>query len=609
MDFTGYSFRNLLDLKSNDFFFKELSIKEMSYPTRIGISGEGKSFFFVFSGNKVLDNSSGFVWSFNSGDPFDLRLQLENDVYQYSINSNLIGNGYRDNFKIEKLVVDTSGAGISFDPSFSSENIGLALDIDDSFNAGGSIGILLKNLSNAKVKVYSSEFGSYQNSLDEVSFETNQTGVLSGNASTLFSSKDLTNNQDQYDAFNFSLKLNTNVGEFAFPLVVTRVSKINGSFVNYSHPSDLSIAHFFDGQTGLNQFVFVREELSEDILLKIQKRDFFSNSLDCTGFIDFNIGGFSGNSTGLFITGINYTSSGLYSGIPSVVFSSFSGIESIEVNEKNLISYDAGDSFSLLFSGNGTGVSATAFTKKEIINLFSGDNPSHKFRTITGVSINSGGYGFSGLYNVRLPESVIDYPYSYEDTIASSLGYAPVEFTTDFKITAGNASGVAILTSGNSGQLSGVIIFGAGSGYDTGIQFPKILFKREELDSFTENASGFCVLNSSGDVINFANNWEVIGGRSFSTSDLDYSLELKTGVTGYYFGPVIFSADDPDLYIRVKSKNFASYEESSLDFQLYETGNSKQSFSVVATNSYRTIEETASYEDVIISEENLIDEE
>ena len=609
MDFTGYSYRNLLDLKSNDFFFNEISIKEMSYPTKIGVSGEGKSLFFVFSGNKVLDNSSGFVWSFNSGDPFDLRLQLENGVYQYCINSDLIGNGYRDNFKIEKLIVDTSGAGVSFDPSFFSELIDLNLEADRSFNAGSSLGFSLKNLSNAKIKIYSSEISRYQNSLQAVNFETNQTGVLSGYASTLFSSKDLTNGYEQYDDFRFSLKLNTNVGEFAFPLTVTRFSKVEGSYVNYSYPNELSISHFFDGSTGLNQFIFVREALSSDFLLQIQKRDFSNNSLDCSGFVDFNIGGFSGNSTGLFISGISFTNSGLYSGVPSVIFSSFSGVESIVVNEKNLISYEAGDSFALLFSGNGTGISATAFTKKEMINLFSGDNPSHKFRTITGVSINSGGYGFSGLYNVRLPESVIDYPYSYEDTIASSLGYAPVEFTTDFKITAGFASGRAILTSGDSGEISGVIVLGAGSGYDTEIQFPKISFKRKQSDLFTKNASGFCVLNSSGDVINFANNWEVIGGRSFSTSDIDYSLELKTGVSGYYFGPVVFSDQAPDLYIRIKSKNFASYEDSSLDFKLYETGNYKQSFSVLAKKSYRTIREPTTYEDIIISEENLIGEE
>lgn len=609
MDFTGYSFRNLLDLKSNDFLFKNLSINEISYPNRLIVSGEGKTFPFIFSGGKVFDNLNNFVWSFNSGEPFDLRFQLDGDIYQYYVNSSLLGNGYRENFKIEKLIIDTTGFGLSFDPVFSSEKIALSMSVDDSFNAGSNLGFTLKNLSSSKIKVFSSSITPYQQSAKEVSFEANQTGILSGGKTLVFSSKDITDNYNSYDNFTFSLDLNSNAGTFSFPLITNRVSNVNGSFVNYTYPEGPLIQQYFGGITGLNSFVFEREETVSDYSMNIQKRDLYGGILTCTGFLGFNIGGFSGNNTGVFITGISFSNSGLYNGIPSVVFSSFSGVESITVNEKNLISYEAGDSFSLLFSGNGTGVSATAYTERVLINLFSGDNPSHKFRTITGVSINNAGSGFNGSYGVFMSGSVVDYPYSYADDIASSLGYLPVSFVTSFKTTAGFASGKALLSSGSSGQLSGVIIFGAGSGYDNGIQLPSVSFKRDALDFFSSNASGSCLMNSSGETISLLNNWEVLAGRSFSNSESDYSLELKTGVSGLYFGPIEFSNGEKDLFIKVKSKNFTSYQQTSLDFQLYETGNAERNFSIVKNNIYTIEEDPVFFEEIPFGEDLIIEEE
>lgn len=609
MDFTGYSFRNLLDLKSNEFYFRNLSVKDMLYPSRIIVSGEGKTLPFIFSGNKILDSLNNFVWSFNSGEAFDFRLQIEDDVYQYYINSNLISNGYRDNFKIEKLIIDTSGAGMSFVPNFLSEGIVLDMSVDRSFSAGSSVNFTLKNLSNAKIKVSSSSIGVYQNSPSSLALETNQTGVLSGAKTLVFSSKDLANDYSSYDNFNFSLILNTDAGGFSFPLTTSRVSKINGSFINYIYPRNQEINHSFKGVTGFNKFAFKREELASDYFLRAEKRDLYGNVSNCTGFLDFGIGGFSGSNTGIFITGVAFSSSGMYSGIPSVVFSSFSGVESIAVNEKNLISYEAGDSFSLLFSGNGTGVSATAHTERVIINLFSGDNPSHKFRTITGVSINNAGSGFNGSYGVFMSGSVVDYPYSYVDDIASSLGYSPVSLATSFKTTAGFASGRALLSSGSSGQLSGVIIFGAGSGYDNGIQLPSVSFKRNASDFFTSNASGSCLMNSSGETISLLNNWEVLAGRSFSNSESDYSLEVKTGVSGLYFGPFVFSEEEKDLFLKIKSKNFTSYQLTSLDFKFYETGNAKQDFSIVKNNKYTIEPDPEVPEDILPSQDLIVEEE
>ena len=609
MDFTGYTFRNLLDLKNNDFLFSNFSVNEMSYPSRLMISGEGKTLPFVFSGNKIFDNLNNFVWSFNSGEAFDLRLQVDGEIYQYYINSNLISNGYRENFKIEKLIIDTSGKGISFSPNFLSEKISLEVGVGSSFSAGSSLDFTLKNLSNAKIRVLSSSIGKYQGPSEKAAFETNQTGILSGLATLLFSSNDLAEDYNSQSNFSFLLNLNTNVGSFNFPLMTSKVSEVNNSFINYTYPSNAVINHSFNGLTGFNKFTFKREELSTDYFLSLEKRDTNGDILPSSGFLDFEISGFYGGNTGVFITGISFSNSGLYSGIPSVVFSSFSGVESIAVRENNLISYEAGDSFNLLFSGNGTGVSAIARTKKVIIDLFSGDNPSHKFRTITGVEISSAGSGFNGLYNVYMSGSVVDYPYSYVDDIATSLGYSPVLFATSFKVTAGFASGRALLSSGNVGELSGVVMLGAGSGYDNGMQFPSISFKRADSDLFTSKASGLCLLNSSGETVDFSGSWQVLASREFSASESDYSLELKTGVSGLYFGPIVFSETEKDLFLKIKSKNFTSYQPTYLNFQFYETGNIKQDFSIEKNNNYSIELDPDVSEDTLPPMELIIEEE
>ncbi len=610
MNFTGYSYRNLLDLKSNTFLFKDLSVSNASYPSKITISGEGDSFGFSFSGNRVLDNYGKFIWSFNSGEPIDLLIEMENDIYQYSVNSDLVGNGYRSDFKIEKIIIDTDGYGLSFIPEFSSEAINLEAVVEPSFEAGGSVLFTLLNPSAAKVKVYSSKIGLYQSSPQDLNFQSNQTGILSGNQFLTFSSADLTNNSNPYPDFTFSLTSKTNAGDYLFPLSTSRVSSLKGiSFINYSYPSKLSVNHSFEGLSEANRFVFERQDLDLLFSVGINKRTLGNDILDVTGFLEFSGVGFSGNNTGRFISGISITNSGLYSGIPSVVFSSFSGVESITVNEKNLISYEAGDSFSLLFSGNGTGVSATAHTKKVIINLFSGDNPSNKFRTITGVSINNAGSGFNGSYGVFMSGSVVDYPYSYVDDIASSLGYSPVSLATSFKTTAGFASGRALLSSGNSGQLSGVIIFGAGSGYDNGIQLPSVSFKRNASDFFSSNASGSCLMNSSGETISLLNNWKVLAGRSFSNSESDYSIIEQTGVGKNYFGPIVFSSEDERLYLKVKSKNFTSYQDTSLGFSLFQTGGYAKNFLIKKHNRYTITPDFENLYGLSSLDDNVVEEE
>lgn len=612
MIFSGYSYRNLLDLKNNDFSFGNIFINDTSYPNKITISGEGKTFGFTFSGNRVLDNSGEFVWSFNSGEAFNLKLKFRDDIYEYYIEDELIRNGYRNDFKIQKIIVDTSANGLSFEPEFFSEDINLEASVDSFSDASGKVKFTLTNLSNAKVKIHSSDIGAYNSTPKSLAFENNQTGVLSGKQSVSFLSEDLSNDSDSHDSSSFSLNLNTNVGGYSFPLKYSRVSVLNGVFVNYELPQNLQIDHSFSGITGLNFFKFSTQELEKDLLLRIEKRDLSNNILKVTGFLEFSLGGFSGYHTGLFISGISITNSGLYSEIPSVVFSSFSGVSSIAVNEKNLISYNAGESFDLLFTGNGTGVSATAYTKKAMINLFTGENESSKFRTITGVIVNSGGYGFEGEYGVLMSGSIVDYPNEYSDEIATSLGYAPVLFTTDFFLSAGLASGRALLSSGNSGNLSGVIIFGAGSGYGTrphlaedlpytGVQLPKISFIRATGDSFTGDASGVCLLNTSGATISIPNNWTILASRNPSNQDSDYSLILETGSNNYYFGPVVFSPENNTLHLRVKSKSFASYENAFLDCNLYETGQDKRNFKIHTHNEYKIMDDPEEYESFFLN--------
>lgn len=607
MNFTGYSSRALLDLKSNNFLFEKLALHDFDYSHKIIFSGGSKTFQFVFSGHKILDNSNKFFWSYNSGEALDFLVKFNDTKYSYYVNSTLISDGYKDSFKLEKLIIDTSGSGLSFEPSFSSENIDLDIKItSDSFASGDDVAFELKNLSSAKIEVRSVDFKNLYEGMMDLSFQKNQTGILSGFQTLSFVSKDQTQNDFDYENFEFVTSLATNAGVFSKIGLANRRNPISVSQINYDFSDELYIDHLFKGETGVNSFVFSRGSGYVDSILRIEKIGKDMVHLDASGFLKFELTGVSGLNTGVFITGINISNSGLYSLPPDVVFSSFSGVESISVNEKNLISYDAGDSFSLVFSGNGTGITGRALTKKYNIQLFTGDNPSSKFRSITGVEVESNGYGFNaGKYSVSLPGSVVDYAKTYEDTLASELGYSPVKFTSILFTTAGAASGLPVFYEDHPTRISGVLLIGPGSGYDTLFQSPTISFVRSAEDSYANTgsniASGSCILNSLGEQVGF-NNWSVLASRNFSENLDDYNL-LSTIISGsYYFGPIIFNEGNKDLWLRISNENTTLYKNNGLKFTFYETGDLGRFFSVFSRNTY-FIPETIQAAD----EETIID--
>ena len=390
-----------------------------------------------------------------------------------------------------------------------------------------------------------------------------------------------------------NVKLLTNVGVFSysFPDVICKDILTVSSF--YNDPSEQVLSYSFNGETGLNKFTF-SQYVQEDIFsFSLFKRDSDGNFMDTTGILEL-YPSLSGVKTGNFITGIQILNSGIYSGVPIVNFDSYSGVDSISVNQLNLISESAGDSFNLVFSGNGTGSSATAYTKKINIQLFSGENPTFKFRTITGVQVNSGGYGFNESYSVRIPDSITDYPKEYFDQIASSLGYAPVTFYTNFIETAGSASGVAILSSGLSGNLSGIIILGAGTGYKTGsIQFPKFKISRSDSDAFEANeiispeiykASGNCLLNSSGENMDFDQKFEFsysrsLDGEYYPLSGFDANKKISQQFD--------FSENNRDIFLKIKAKNSTILADNFVNYNFRESGTNisgKSSFIRVKNN-------------------------
>ena len=607
MDFTGYSSRTLLDLKKNNFLFEKLSIHELGYHHKIIFSGENKKFQFSFSGQKITDDSNRFFWSYNSGESLDFLVKFNNSKYSYYVNSNLISDGYKDEFKLEKLIVDTSGNGISFEPYFYSEKIDLNINITtDSFSSGENVNFKLDNLSAAKIEIESVSFKNLHDDFEDLSFQENQTGFLSGFQTLNFVSKDQTQNNTNYKNFQFITHLTTNAGLFSKVGFANRVNPDLIEQTNYLFIPEIYVDHLFGGEAGFNAFTFSRSHVYTDLLLKIEKVGGDMKSLDAYGFLEFELAGVSGLHTGVFITGINISNSGLYSLPPEVVFSTFSGVSSISVNEKNLISYDAGDSFSLVFSGNGTGISGRALTKKNNIRLFEAENPSSRFRTITGVELDSNGYGFnSNKYSVSLPGSVTDYLKTYADPLASQLGYAPVEFTSKLFVTAGAASGRSVLSADNPGRVSGVILTGPGSGYDKLFQAPSLSFSRVLGDAYanfgSNIASGSCVLNSSGEQIGF-DNWEVLASRSFSKNTEGYNLPLSSISGKYYFEPVLFNEDNKELWLKINSTNSTLYSDNGLKFTFYETGKSGKFFSVFSRNTYsiQEAQEDDAVEDMVI---------
>lgn len=385
---------------------------------------------------------------------------------------------------------------------------------------------------------------------------------------------------------NYVIVLQTKAGNASYALSSERINYFDEFYYDFSVPKEEFIKTEFDGSTGLNSFIFKQKFNTQDYSLSVKKYD-QSGIYPCTGNLTFTLSGFSGAYTGGFVTGISITNSGLYGKIPSVEFVSYSGFESISVNEKNLISYDAGDSFQLSFSGAGTGASATAYTKKQNIKLYTGENSSGKFRTITGVTVSSAGYGYTGEYMIKIPESIIDYPNLYSDGIAESLGYAPVVFSPNFLISAGNGSGEVLMTSGNSGSIMGVVVFGAGSGYDNNLQKPLMRFLRDPSDLISGNdASGSGIINVSGENFNYENYWAVSGSRDFSSEMSDYDLSAEFISGKYRFNQIEFSKENPDFWLKIKLKNSTNFSPLNLSFELKVDQQDTKKFTINSENSY-----------------------
>jgi len=401
---------------------------------------------------------------------------------------------------------------------------------------------------------------------------------------------------------NYVLFLQTEAGDVSYDLSSKRTDGPDGFYYEISFPRKESIKTKFDGFAELNSFVFKREFDTQNYVLTVKKYD-QSGIYPCTGTLTFTLSGFSGVYTGGFITGISFTNSGFYSGTPQVQFASYSGFQSISVNKKNLISSNAGGSFQLILSGgSGTGALATAHTKKENIKLFTNVNENNKFRTITGVSIENPGYAYTGEYSIKLPESIIDYPNLYSDEIASLLGYGPVNFSPEFLVSAGNASGKVFLTSGNSGSVTGVIILGAGSGYDNILQKPLMTFLRNPEDTISiNNASGSGILNASGENFNYENCWTVSGSRNFSSEMSDYNLSAELIDGKYTFNQIEFSKENPDFWLKIKLKNSTNFSPLKLNFEFKVDQQETKKFTISSENNYSILPDINLFdEDVII---------
>lgn len=161
-----------------------------------------------------------------------------------------------------------------------------------------------------------------------------------------------------------------------------------------------------------------------------------------------------------------------------------------------------------------------------------------------------------------------------------------------------------------------MIILGAGTGYKTGaIQFPKFKVKRSAGDSFIANeaispaiykASGVCILNTSGENMDFDKKFEFSYSREFNgeyTSFTGFSASKSLSKS------IDFSQNYQDFYLKVKAKSSSLLIDNFINYNFYETGTDKSgnsSFIKTVNNynieEYRVEEEIFSFEDLELEE-------
>lgn len=489
---------------------------------------------FNFSNQKIFNTEGKTIGTFNINEPFSISGFLDTGTYQYFVNGDLISpRSLKNNYTSSNLFVDITGTSFSSDIKLSCSPINYAINVNDSFTALSNLTGSITNNSSTKFKVFSSEIFPFQS--NEAMLSGQISGAVSGSNSLGFSLTDL--NESRLDSnLKFQLNLNTNIGVLSKEFAVNRVSGMDllvRTLIGNS--GGVVLSGLFDGSGQIpNKFTFINSSESTTQSYYINTSDLRGNAKNSSVSIKLEpVYPSSGSAyRSDYVTGFNLLSSGRYQHIPTPIFTGYYYIDGLDYNLGSiLLSSGCSGNVPIIFSGvnGGSGASGYLVSNRVLLNNVY-DVGTHSYYIPQSFQMMSGGTGY-----VQTPVSIVRTGiFANCRDVAAAYGYSNYGFTTfngNGKLvpSASYMTGIVKYTTGFvSGGLSGTGYFitglewtNQGSGFNQTL-YPKVVFQRNALDTYTGNASGVMLLKQSG-----------LYDFSFWGVNTGLSSKILTGLNGF----------------------------------------------------------------------------
>lgn len=535
MKITGANFRKIEERKDYS-FFSTLSVDSVNGSAYFGFSGESNQLRWDFKSGRVIDPEGNYVYSYQKDKVLSISGDISTGAYSYYLNggisvksndslasrvmtlndSLIVQSRSRSDFALQRLIVDATGVGLTFDPQLAVSNSGdfLLTNVDNHIENGVLSNLEITNNGDSlAIEVFT---GVVDSTLTGVAtIDTSFPFRVSGTTDIFLQGHgDIADGQ----TYDIPIMFKTTVGELNKRVTLTGVQPPSGSFFNFATGDDS------DFQSGS---------------LPVSGGD---SDIIKTGFYSLNAGILSGSTsldnypvkveltysqgrTGLFedcVTGVNINNEG--SGYNENLIVSFQGGSPTSGAEAtgnlNIVEY--------FYTGN-SGVSSLGIT--EIGEGYSSTPDIIFYQNLINIDITSGGSGYTGV----------------PDLVFSGASGSGASATAVTGIVSGTQTGITSITLVNSGSgyvgAPEIIVSGA-----TGAS----AILASAVSIMSSGASATALTGSF--TKSFTGQFDLLTGLTNLTSYRDNSFYTGTPPTGYTNSEIEFTGNENTLDIQVTYK-------------------------------------------------------
>jgi hypothetical protein len=227
------------------FVFENLYVDNVGV-AEVGFSGEESKFYFLISGERLIDPSNNFAYTCSPDSLVTISGDFNGAKYRYFINGELSSDGKsKDGFNVEKFYAKTTGCQLGMSLQMMCKPISYEILFDKDFPAGGFVNGEISNYSNIDFKILGSR-------IIHPEYIENFTGLVAGivpaQGTLDFKLWDVSNLLSVPEA-DATLELDTTIGGISHNLSPRRVSGFFGDTVSLSVVADpnTSIEPYFYG--------------------------------------------------------------------------------------------------------------------------------------------------------------------------------------------------------------------------------------------------------------------------------------------------------------------------------------------------------------------------